>query len=115
MRMPTSASHRPYVGSALNWQGHPHAQLQVPVSSATILHEVFGIALLYTPFAARNTSSAPAPIEIIPTKTANASPYVQCFSTKMTPATASISGTLITPSASCIAINPQQQAAQYAP
>src|SRR5271167_512042 len=32
------ASHRPLVGSALNWQGQPHAQSQLTTSSPTILH-----------------------------------------------------------------------------
>jgi hypothetical protein len=41
MRTATSASQRPWVGSALNWQGQPHAQLQVPDSSPTIRQGVF--------------------------------------------------------------------------
>jgi hypothetical protein len=36
MRTAAMASQRPCVGNALNWQGHPHAQLHVTVSSATM-------------------------------------------------------------------------------
>src|SRR5437763_8866397 len=49
IRAATRASHRPVVGSALNWQGQPHAQLHVATSSATIRHEVFVAVAVITP------------------------------------------------------------------
>ena len=40
----TKASHRPVVGRALNWQGHPQAQLQLAISSPEMLHWVFAMS-----------------------------------------------------------------------
>src|SRR5271169_1259066 len=38
-------SHMPFVGSALNWQGQPQAQLQLTTSSPAILHLILFIGL----------------------------------------------------------------------
>ena len=43
IRHATKASQRPVVGSALNWHGHPQAQLQLPISSPEMLQGVFAM------------------------------------------------------------------------
>lgn len=46
IRQATRASQRPVVGSALNWQGHPQAQLQLAISSPDILQDVVAMSHL---------------------------------------------------------------------
>ncbi len=52
-----NASQRPWVGRALNWQGQPQAQLQLPTSSPTRRQGVFAVVLI-----ARSSSYGSMPV-----------------------------------------------------
>src|SRR2546421_10432849 len=43
--MPTTALQSPWVGSALNWRGHPYAQLQCANSRPLIIQVASGIGI----------------------------------------------------------------------
>src|ERR1700731_2395625 len=67
------ASQCPVVGSALNWQGQPQLQLQLPTSSPAICHLIFVGSLIFlllhnAPPPSRGISCSGCVFERIPTE-----------------------------------------------
>src|SRR6059036_2220887 len=124
------ASHWPLVGSALNWQGQPQAQLQLVISSPASLHST--PPFMPSPLVRAGNHMPPMPPVACkpgispgcdgastastsrPTPTAydSALPYRHTLSSTITAASATIQRRSITPSAINATINAQQQPTQ---